>query len=99
MVTVMIFSLSISRASLIAYDNEVCAVHSFRDHLAQAALVVRGDCRGVRDLETGTIYTSSRLLPAPQKRGDSARTRTAPPEYAFDLPIGPGRTVYLEVLR
>ncbi len=87
------------KMSLIAYDNEVCAVHSFRDHLAQAALVVRGDCRGVRDLETGTVYTSSRLLPAPHKRGDSALTRTAPPEYAFDLPIGPGRTVYLEVLR
>ena len=53
----------------------------------------------LKDLETGAEYTRSILLPGPQKRGDAARTRTAPPEYAFDIPVGPGRSVYMKIMR
>ena len=87
------------KMSLIAYDNEACTIHSFHSCMAQATLVVRGECAGIRDLETGEVHTKAALLPAPHKRGDAALTREAPPEYAYDLPIGPGRSLYLQVLR
>ncbi len=87
------------KASLMLYDNHVCAVHSFRPMTTDLRLVVRGECRLVRDLESGREYTAPVLLRGPQKAGDAARTRAALPEYAFDIPVGPGRTVYLEIVR
>lgn len=87
------------KASLMLYDNHVCAVHSFRPMTTDLRLVVRGECRLVRDLESGREYTAPVLLRGPMKAGDAARTRAALPEYAFDIPVGPGRTVYLEIVR
>ncbi len=85
--------------SLIRYDNDVCCLHSFRPMLSHAEIVVRGDCGGLQDLETGTVYRGARSLPGPHHRGDGARTRSAPPETAFDLPAAPGRSLYLKILR
>ena len=90
---------SAPKASLITYDNETLCLHSFRPMLGTLRVVVRGECKGLKDLETGAEYTRSILLPGPQKRGDAARTRIAPPEYAFDIPVGPGRSVYLKIMR
>ena len=85
--------------SLVCYDNEVCCLHSFRPMLSHARLVVRGECKGLQDLETGKTYTDGILLPAPCHRGDGAATRSVPPETAFDIPAAPGRSVYLRILR
>ncbi len=85
--------------SLICYDNEVCCLHSFRPMLSKARLVVRGECRGIQDLETGAVYEHCLPLPGPHHRGDAALTRPAPAEYAFEIPAAPGRSVYLKVLR
>ena len=90
---------SAPKASLITYDNETLCLHSFRPMLGTLRVVVRRECKGLKDLETGAEYTRSILLPGPQKRGDAARTRTAPPEYAFDIPVGPGRSVYLKIMQ
>ena len=87
------------KMSLIAYDNETCCVHSFRPMVSRARLVVRGACRGLRDLETGRVWDQAVQLPPPHKRGDAARTREAEPEYAFEVPVAPGQSVYLEILR
>ncbi|MBR3642570.1 MAG: hypothetical protein IKN57_03585 [Parasporobacterium sp.] len=85
--------------SLICSDNEVFCVHSFRPMLSQARVVVRGKCKGLLDLETGTVYQNAILLPAPHHRGDAALTRTALEEYAFDIPVGPGSSMYLKIRR
>ncbi len=85
--------------SLICYDNEVCCLHSFRPMLSRARVAVRGECRGILDLETGTTYLNPTLLPQPHHRGDGAMTRSALPEYAFEIPAVPGKSVYLKVLR
>ena len=87
------------KMSLIAYDNETCCVHSFRPMMSRARLVVRGACCGLRDLETGRVWDQAVQLPTPHKRGDAARTREAEPEYAFEVPVAPGQSVYLEILR
>lgn len=85
--------------SLIAYDNDTCCLHSFRPMLSHADIVVRGECAGLQDLETGTVYRVSRPLPGPHHRGDGAMTRQAPEEYAFDIQAAPGRSIYLKLLR
>ena len=85
--------------SLLAYDNDVCCLYSFRPMISRARVVVRGECRGLQDLETGTVYQNGILLPAPCKRQDGALTRTALPEYAFEITAGPGRSTYLKILR
>ena len=85
--------------SLISYDNDVCCLHSFRPMISRARIVVRGECKGLQDMETGAEYQNRIVLPGPHHRGDGALTRTAPPEYAFDIPVMAGRSVYLKLIR
>ncbi|MBR6165598.1 MAG: hypothetical protein IKQ45_06720 [Clostridia bacterium] len=85
--------------SLIGYDNDVCCLHSFRPMISSARIVVRGECKGIQDLESGRIWRDCVQLPAPAHRQDGAKTRTAPPEYAYEIPAAPGRSMYLKVLR
>ena len=87
------------KMSLIAYDNGALCVHSFRPMVSRARVVVRGECAGIRDIESGRVYKEPVRLPGPERRGDAARTRDAEPEYAFDILIGPGRSLYLEIIR
>ncbi len=84
---------------MISYDNEAFCLHSFRPMLSHARVVVRGECRGLQDLETGRKYRESIPLPAPHHRGDGAMSRAIPPESAFDLAVAPGRSIYLKILR
>ena len=85
--------------SLICYDNETFCLHSFRPMLSHAQVVVRGECQGLMNLETGETYKNAVLLPGPRHKGDAVRTRTTLPEYGFDIPAGPGRSVFLKILR
>lgn len=85
--------------SLISYDNEVFCLHSFRPMLSRAKIVIRGECKGLQDLNSGTVYTHSIPLPGPHHRGDGAMTREAAPEYAFEFPAAPGKSVHMKVIR
>ena len=85
--------------SLICYDNETFCLHSFRPMLSHAQVVVRGECSGIADTETGKIYENGCLLPRPRRKDDAASTRTAMPEYAFDIAVEPDRSMYLQVIR
>ena len=85
--------------SLITYDNEAVCVHSFRPMLSQAGLVVRGSCRGIRNLSTGEIITDCVRKNAPRHRGDAAVTRSAEDEFEFTVRAGAGQSVYLKILR
>jgi hypothetical protein len=85
--------------SLITYDNEAVCVHSFRPMPSQAGLVVRGSCRGIRNLSTGEIITDCVRKNAPRHRGDAAMTRSAEDEFEFTVRAGAGQSVYLKILR
>ena len=94
-----VYLASEPKLSLIAYDNGVFCVHSFKPMRTRARVVVRGECAGIKNLVNGRVYTDPVRLPAPAKRGDAALARTAEQEYAFDIGIGAGESMYLEVLR
>ena len=87
------------KMSLIAYDNEALCLHSFRPMKSDARLIVRGECKGIRDLETGAVYTDALRLPGPHHRNDGAKTRETAPEYAYLIPMTPGQSRYLQVMR
>lgn len=94
-----IWLMSEPKWSLICYDNEVCCLHSFRPMLSRARVAVRDECKGLMDLVTGVVWENAIRLPAPHHRGDAARTRDVPPEYAFEIPVPPGKSIYLKVIR
>ena len=85
--------------SLILYDNETFCLHSFRPMMSRGKVVVRGECRGLQDLETGAVYDAALPLSGPHKRQDGARTREAVPEFAFEVPVPAGKSTYLRILR
>ena len=85
--------------SLILYDNETFCLRSFRPMMSRGKVVVRGECRGLQDLETGAVYDAALPLPGPHKRQDGARTREAAPEFAFEVPVPAGKSTYLRILR
>ena len=93
------YLISEPKVSLIAYDNETCCLHSFCPMKSTARLVVRGQSRGVLDLESGKTYADSLPLPAPHHRNDGAKTRLCDPEYAYEIPLLPGKSLYLKILR
>lgn len=94
-----VYFASEPKMSLIAYDNGTYCLHSFRPMGSVARLVVRGKCAGFKDLETGREYTDCLPMPAPHKRQDGAKTREEEPEYAFQIQMMPGRSMYLQLMR
>ena len=55
-----------AEVSLLLYDNDTLVVESFRDGAAEVSLVVEGELREVRDLETGEVLTGKTV---PEGRG------------------------------
>ena len=85
--------------SLFAYDNNVYGLQSYRPMTDTAQVIVRGECRGLRDLESGQVYSHSLPLPTPACRGDATTVIPEPAEYAFEIPLRPGCYMFFEVLR
>ncbi|MBQ4086579.1 MAG: hypothetical protein IJC54_08455 [Clostridia bacterium] len=84
--------------NLFAYDNNVYILQSYRPMADKARVIVRGACRGLRDLETGREYTAALPLPRPNCRGDATTVIPEPEEFAFEVPVWPGRSVVFEVI-
>ena len=84
--------------SLIQYDNETFCLRLFRPMLSHAGSSY-AKCRGLQDIRTGRVYKDGILLSGPKQKGDAAKTRTAPEEFAFDVAVSPGSSVYMRILR
>lgn len=86
------------KCSLICYDNGVLCLHSSRPMLSHVKVIVRGECEGLIDIETGAEYKNAIPLQEPRRKDDAVRARCAAPEFAFDVPVEAGGSVYLKVL-
>ena len=84
--------------NLFAYDNNVYAVHGYKEQSAKVNVIVRGACKGIQDLATGKIYSEQRSLPLPGHKGDATTVIEEPAEFAFELPLMPGKTLMFSVL-
>lgn len=87
-----------AKFNLFAYDNDVYGVYSYRPMRDTVSVIVRGDCNGLVDLETGKKYTDKVALPKPAFRGDSAAIIPEPEEYAFEVPMFPGRFMFFKLI-
>ena len=45
------------------------------------------------------MHENARQLQPPRRRDDAARTRTAPPEFAFNIATAPGQSLYFKIVR
>jgi hypothetical protein len=61
-------------------------------------VIVRGECSGIRDLETGKVYTERIALPLPSHMMDATTTIPEPPEYRYPVTVGAGALMFFEVL-
>jgi len=84
--------------NLFAYDNNVYGIESYRPMADTAQVIVRGACKGLRDLETGRVYTACLPLATPNCRGDATTVIDEPAEYAFNIKMFPGRYMFFEII-
>ena len=54
-------------------------------------VIVRGECKGLRDIETGRVYDEKLTMLKPGKKGDATTVIPEPTEYAFEVQMFPGR--------
>lgn len=87
-----------AKCSFFAYDNNVYGIQSYSSKEESIQVIVRGECRGLRDLESGRIYEEKLTLFVPDKRQDAATVIEEPVEYVFEIPIGRGADLFFEVL-
>lgn len=83
---------------LFAFDNNTYCLHCFRPMADTCHVIVRGACKGLRDLETGTVYTACLPLATPMPRGDATTVIDEPAEFAFPIKMFPGTFKFFEVL-
>jgi len=81
------------------YDNNVYAAVSYNDTARNVQLVVRGESQGIRDLETGHVYTECKKLPEPNHMADATTNIEEAPEYSYSVRLRPGQTLIFEVVR
>ena len=84
--------------SLFAYDNNVYGVHSFRPMADTCQIVVRGECKGLRDLETGELFANRLALALPHMKGDATTVIEEPAEFAFHVKMGAGTFRFFELV-
>lgn len=87
-----------SKCSFFAYDNNVYGIQSYSAKEENYQVIVRGECKGIRDLETGKVYGEKLTLFVPDKRQDAATVIDEPVEYAFEIPVSRGQDIFFEVL-
>ncbi len=84
--------------SLLAYDNNVYGLYCFRPMADACQVIVRGACKGLRDLESGMVYDACQPLPLPTPRGDATCVIDEPAEFAFQVKMMPGTLKFFEVI-
>ncbi len=84
--------------NLFAYDNNVYGIQTYRPSADTCQVIVRGKCKGLRDLETGRIYDNCLALATPNMKGDATTVIEEPAEFAFYVPMYPGTYKFFEVI-
>ncbi len=81
-----------------AYDNNVYGIQSYRPMPETIQFIVRGECAGLRDIESGKVYTEKLTMPKPGMKGDATSVIPEETEYAFEIPFFPGQLKFFEIL-
>ncbi|MBR4068280.1 MAG: hypothetical protein IKK08_06580 [Clostridia bacterium] len=93
-----VYTAGEGKHSLLAYDNGKYAIQSYNPTASTVDVIVRGECSGIRDLETGKVYTERIALPLPSHMMDATTTIPEPPEFSYPVTVGAGALMFFEVL-
>ena len=84
--------------SFLAYNNGCYAIQSYNQTGSKVDMIVRGECKGIRNMETGAMYTQRIALPLPQHHIDATTVIPEEQEYRFEIPVGAGTLNFFEVV-
>ncbi len=84
--------------TFLAYGNNAYAIQSYNAVPTTVDVIVRGECKGLRNLENGAEYTQCIALPLPAHMADATTVIPEPPEYCFSLPVGAGCLTFFELM-
>ena len=87
------------KCNLFAYDNEVYGLYGYGAARSTATVIVKGDCTGIRDIETGVVYPAAGITARPGRLGDSATVIDEPVEHIVPVPVFGGRTIFFTPVR
>ena len=93
-----VYCASDEKCIFVSWDNNVIGIQNYATHTSHVSVVIRGGCRGLRDLESGDELTPPRLLARPDRGFDTAFFIPEPEEYVVDLQVGAGSWRFFEVM-
>lgn len=94
-----LYAASNEQVSLFAYDNHVYGIESYASHNSTVRVFIRGESRGIQDVESGKVWDVLIPQPLPSPHGDSCACIPEPPEFAVDVKLGAGEYRFFRVLR
>lgn len=93
-----VYAASDEKCSFFSFDNNVYGVQNYASHTSNVRFVVRGECKGLRNIETGEIHDIVIPLPKPQNNPDGATFIQEEAEYAVDIQVNAGSYCFFNVL-
>lgn len=86
-----------AKYNFFSFGNIFC-IKSYRPMTDTVRITVRGECSGLRDIESGRTVTQSTLLPKPNHRIDACSIIAEDEERSFLVPVPAGMTVFFEII-
>ena len=87
------------KCNLFSYDNGVYGIYPYGAARGTVNIIVKGDCTGIRDMETGVVYPTAGITPRPGRQGDSATCIDEPVEHIVPVPVFGGRLLFFAPVR
>ncbi len=85
--------------NLFAYDNDIYGLVGYGPARRTANIIVKGNCSGIRDIETGIIYATAGITARPGRQGDSAAIVDEPVEHIVPVPMSGGKIFFFTPAR
>lgn len=93
-----VYISSQAKYNLYQYDNNVFGIFCYHQMKDTCRIVVRGEHKGIQNLETGERYTEKIKLISPMHRGDSCTCVEEPEEYAIEVPMFGGQYAFYKLI-
>jgi len=90
---------SSTKCNLFAYDNDCYGLYGYGSARSTLHVMVKGDCTGIRDIETGVFYPCSGIMARPGRQGDSATILDEPVEHIVPVPMAGGKIMFFTPVR
>ena len=87
-----------TKVNLFPYDNNVYVLYGYDEKGGNVQLIVRGESNGIKDLDTGKVYTEKLSRPAPAHRSDATNVIDEPLEYIYNIRIPQGKYFTFSVI-